>query len=73
MFGVVGECRQRMCLQPQGASRSSWVNASRLPLCHFVPTSMQLAMVAATQRNRELVADFDTECLPLDKAHRPPV
>jgi hypothetical protein len=29
---------------------------------------MQLAMVAATQRNRELVADLATECLPLDKA-----
>jgi hypothetical protein len=29
---------------------------------------MQLAMMAAAKRHRELVADLATECLPLDKA-----
>ncbi len=57
-----------MCLQPQGAGRSRWVNASRLPPCRFVATAMQLAMMAAAERHCELVADLATECLPLDKA-----
>jgi hypothetical protein len=44
---------------------------SRQRMClqpHFVPRAVQLAMMAATQRNRKLVADLATECLPLDKA-----
>ena len=63
-----GTDRQRMCLQPQGAGGSHRVNASLLPPCRFVPTAMQLAMMAATKRHCVLVADLATECLPLDKA-----
>ena len=63
-----GTDRQRMCLQPQGAGRSHWVNASPLPPCRFVSTAMQLTMMAAAKWHCVLVADLATECRPLDKA-----
>jgi hypothetical protein len=54
-----------MCLQPQARAEAV---GSMPAVCHHATsssTSLQLAMVATT---RELVADFATECLPLDKA-----
>jgi hypothetical protein len=57
-----------MCLQPEGAGRTRWINASLLPPSRFVPTAGQLAMMTAAKRHRELIADLPTECLPLDKA-----
>lgn len=68
LYPCHGTDRQRMCLQPQGAGRSHWVNVSLLPPCRFVSTAMQLAMMAAAKRHCVLVADLATECRPLDKA-----
>jgi hypothetical protein len=50
-----------MRLQPKLASGSGRINASLLPPCRFVATSMDLAMMTATERHCELVADLAAE------------
>ena len=57
-----------MRLQPQAASRGSWVDTSLVPPRRFIATTMHLTMVSATERDRELVADLAAERRCLGKA-----
>ena len=57
-----------MRLQPQAASRGGWVNTGLVPPCRFIATTMNLTMVSATERDRELVADLAAERRRLGKA-----
>ena len=50
-----------MRLQPKFAGGCGRINASLLPPCRFVATSMDLAMMTATERHCELVADLAAE------------
>jgi len=50
-----------MRLHPKLAGGSGRINASLLPPCRFVATSMDLAMMTATKRHCELVADLAAE------------
>jgi hypothetical protein len=47
-----------MAFQPQGTSGNGWINADLFPPCHFIATAVDLAMMATTQGDRELIADF---------------
>ncbi len=47
-----------MRLQPQAASYGVWIDTSLVPLRRFIATAMNLTMVSATERDRELVADL---------------
>src|SRR5215472_10294333 len=57
-----------MRLQPQAASRGGWVDTSLGPPHRFITTAMNLAMVPATERDRELVANLAAERRRLGKA-----
>ena len=57
-----------MCLQPQGAGRSSWVNSSLLPPSRFVAAAMQLAMMGATEGDDKFVAGLAAERTQLGEA-----
>ena len=50
-----------MRLQPQRAGGGGRVDASLLPPGRFVAAAMDLAMMAAAERHRELVADLAAE------------
>jgi hypothetical protein len=47
-----------MCLQPEHTSRGVRVDTGSVPPRRFITTAMDLAMMASTQRNGKLVADF---------------
>ena len=55
---VTARCGQWMAFQPQGTRGNDRINAQLFPPCRFIATAVDLAMMAATQGNRELVADF---------------
>ena len=57
-----------MRLQPQAASRGGWIDTSLVPPHRFIATAMNLTMVSATERDRELVADLAAERRCLGKA-----
>ena len=57
-----------MRLQPQAASRGGWIDISLVPPHRFITTAMNLTMVSATERDRELVADLAAERRGLGKA-----
>ena len=57
-----------MRLQPQAASRGGWIDTSLVPPHRFVAAAMNLPMVSATERDRELVADLAAERMVLRKA-----
>ena len=59
---------QWMRLQPQAASRGGWIDTSLVPPHRFIATAMNLTMVSATERDRELVADLAAEGWCLRKA-----
>jgi hypothetical protein len=47
-----------MTFQPQGASGNGRINPRLFPPCCFIAAAVKLAMMAATQWYRELIADF---------------
>ncbi len=47
-----------MRLQPQAASYGDGVDTGLVPPRHFIATAMNLTMVSATERDRELVANL---------------
>jgi hypothetical protein len=47
-----------MTYQPQGASQNGRINARLFPPGRFIATAVNLSMMAATQGDRELIADF---------------
>jgi hypothetical protein len=47
-----------MAFQPQGTSGNGRINAQLFPPCGFIATAVDLAMMATTQGDRELIADF---------------
>ena len=49
---------QWMAFQPQGTSSSGWIDARPFSPCRFIAATVDLAMMATTQRDRELIADF---------------
>ena len=57
-----------MRLQPQAASSGGWIDTNLVPPRRFIATAMDLTMVSATERDRELVADFAAERRCLGKA-----
>ena len=59
---------KRMGLQPQLASRNSRIDANFPPPLSFIAAPMDLAMVAAAQRNGELVAHLARQRSALDEA-----
>ena len=50
-----------MRFQPQFSCRDGRIDPRLPPPCYFVAAAVNLAVVAATQGNGELVADFATE------------
>ena len=57
-----------MRLQPQAASSGGWIDTNLVPPRRFIATAMNLTMVSATERDRELVADLAAERRCLGKA-----
>ena len=57
-----------MRVQPQGARRGGWIDTGLVPPRRFIATAMNLTMVSATERDRELVADLAAERRCLGKA-----
>jgi hypothetical protein len=55
---VTAHCGQWMAFQPQGTSGNSRINAHLFPPCRFIARAVDLAMMATTQGDRELIADF---------------
>jgi hypothetical protein len=47
-----------MAFQPQGTSGNDRIKARLFPPCCFIATAVKLAMMAATQWDCELIADF---------------
>jgi hypothetical protein len=47
-----------MAFQPQGTSGNGRINAGFFPPCRFIATVVDLAMMATTQWDRKLIADF---------------
>jgi hypothetical protein len=50
-----------MTLQPQDTGGNGRINARPFPPCRFIATAVNFAMMAATQWDRELIADFAAE------------
>jgi hypothetical protein len=57
-----------MPLEPQRSGHSRRINPELLPPVGLIAAAVSLAMVSATQRDGELVADLTTECAALGKA-----
>ena len=57
-----------MSFQPQHARSCSRIDTSLVPPHRFIATAMNLTMVSATERDRELVADLAAERRCLGKA-----
>src|SRR6516162_3484296 len=57
-----------MRLQPQRTGTDRRIDTSFFPPRRFIATAMNLTMVSATERDRELVADFAAERRCLGKA-----
>jgi hypothetical protein len=47
-----------MAFQPQSTRENGRINAHLFPPCRFIATAVDLAMMATTQRDCELIADF---------------
>jgi hypothetical protein len=56
-----------MRLQPQRAGGNGRIDPNFPPPCSFVAATVDLAMVSATERDGELIADLATECPPLSE------
>ena len=50
-----------MRLQPQRAGGDGWIDTGLFPPCGFITTAMDLAMMAAAQRDDEFVAHLAPE------------
>jgi hypothetical protein len=66
-----------MCLQPKSASSFGRIDMRLIPPGGFVTAAMHFAMMSATERDRELVADLAAERRYLGKTQimgisRPP-
>ena len=66
-----------MRLKPQSPRCRKWVDSRLAPPLRFIAIAMQLMMMPAAQRNRELIADLAPECPALREAQvmgiaRPP-
>src|SRR6516165_8611371 len=57
-----------MTLQPQDPSQNGRINARLFPPCCFIATAVDFSMMAATQGDRELIADLAAERRCLGKA-----
>jgi hypothetical protein len=55
---VTARYGQWMAFQPQSTSGNGRINAHPFPPVRFIATAVDLAMMAATQGDRELIADF---------------
>jgi hypothetical protein len=47
-----------MAFQPQGTSSNGRINARLFPPSRFIAAAVDLAMMATTQGDRKLIADF---------------
>jgi len=56
-----------MCFKPEDTSRRAWIDTGPLPPGCFISAAMDFAMMSATKRNRELVADLAAERRRLGK------
>jgi hypothetical protein len=57
-----------MGLEPERACNLQHINPKAAPPNRFVAVAMELAMMAAAQRNSELVTHFAGQCASLRKA-----
>jgi hypothetical protein len=55
---ATARCGQWMTFQPQGTRRNGRIDAHLFPPRRFIATAVDLAMMATTQGDRELIADF---------------
>jgi hypothetical protein len=55
---VTARCGQWMAFQPQGTRGNGRIDAHLFPPCRFIATAVDFAMMATTQGDRELIADF---------------
>jgi hypothetical protein len=53
--------REWMTFQPENASGHRRIDTGLYPPCRFITAAMDLAMMAATKRYRELIADFASQ------------
>src|SRR5262245_32183599 len=60
--------RQRMGFKPECAGSRKWVCSGVLPPRCFIAAAMNLTVVRAAERHRELVAHLATECTGLREA-----
>jgi hypothetical protein len=51
-----------MTFQPQDARGHRRIDAGLYPPSRFITAAMNLAMIAATKRYRELIANFTSQC-----------
>ena len=57
-----------MRLNPQGPGSGEWIDSGFAPPRGFIAVSMELAMMPATQRDGELIADLAAKCTTLREA-----
>jgi hypothetical protein len=61
--GLDDLCRLKlMSFKPQGARCGNRIDTSLLPPSDFITTTMDLAVMSPTERDRKLIADFATKC-----------
>ena len=51
-----------MSFQPQRASGDGWVDINLIPPSRFVAAAMDFPVMAATERDGELITYFSPEC-----------
>jgi hypothetical protein len=58
--GLADLCRLKlMSFKPQGARRDNRIDTSLPPSSDFITTTMDLAVMSATERDRKLITDLD--------------
>jgi hypothetical protein len=66
--GLVLGCGKGMGLKPQHSSHSRRINPELAPPRGFIAAAVDRAMVSATQRDRELIADLAAKGAALGKS-----
>ena len=51
-----------MSFKPQGARRGKRIDTSLLPPSDFITTTVGLAVMSPTERDRKLITDLATKC-----------
>jgi hypothetical protein len=68
LFGRVTNNRPGIRAVPKPSRCFDWIHFESLPPLAFVADTVQLAMMGAAKRHRELIADFAPQCSGLREA-----